>query len=137
MIWKLKAVNSTLAIAYSDCIEVLQGALENTIQITQDEICQWKEATWKAEQLEEQHRAIVAEEARKWKQEEDDRKLAAEVAVKKEWEVLLQRVKDLAASDLELLAEAGITACIKYSIPKSILIYIIVHNLPSCCKWPM
>jgi hypothetical protein len=74
---------------------------------------------------------------RKRKQEEDDRKLAVEVAIKKEWEVLLQRVKDLAASDLELLAEVGITACIKYSIPKSIIIYIIVHNLPSCCKWPM
>ena len=137
MIQKLKAVNSTLAIAYSDHIEVLREALEKTIEITQDAIRQRKEAAWKVEQLEEQHQAMVAEEVRKRKQEEDDRKLAVEAAIKQEQEVLLQKVKDLAASDPQLLAEAGITACIKYFIPKSILIYIIVHNLPSCCKWPM
>jgi hypothetical protein len=118
MIRKLKAVDGTLAAAYSDRIEVLQEALEKTIQVTQDAICQH-------------------EEVRKQKQEEDDRKLAAEAVIQKEWEELLQKVKDLAASDPQLLAEVGITACIKFSIPKSILIYIIAHNLPSCCKWPM
>lgn len=121
MIRKLKAVDSTLAVAYSDRIEVLQEALEKIIQVTQDAIRQREEAAQKAEQLEEQRRAIVAEEARKRKQEEEDRKLAAEAAIKKEREVLLQKVKDLAASDPQLLAEAGITARIKCSIPKSIL----------------
>ncbi len=137
MIRKLKAVDGTLAAAYSDRIEVLQVAMEKTIQVTQDAIRQREEAARKAEQLEEQRRAIVAEEARKRKQEEDDRKLAAEAASKKEQEELLQKVKDLAASDPQLLAEAGITARIKLSIPKTILIYIIAHNLPGCCKWPM
>jgi len=107
MVRKLKAVKLELAELYHNRIMFLQDYIETHIQEFEAMMEQRRRDLFEAKRQEDEQRKMLAEQDHRWKQEEEEKRLAAEEAEKKVKEEFLQRVKEIATNNPELLAQVG------------------------------
>lgn len=107
MVRKLKAVNPELAELYHNRIMFLQDYIDTRIQEFKAMMEQRRRDLLKAKRQEDEQRKMLAEQDRRRKQEEEEKRLAVEEAEKKAKEEFLQRMKEIAANNPELLAQVG------------------------------
>lgn len=107
MVRKLKAVNPELAELYHNSIMFLQDYIDTRIQEFKAVMEQRRRDLLKVKRQEDEQRKMLAEQDRRWKQEEEEKRLAVEEAEKKAKEEFLQRMKEIAANNPELLAQVG------------------------------
>ena len=105
MVHKLKAVNPELAELYHNHIIFLQDYIETHIQEFEAMMEQRRCDLLEAKQQEDEQRKMVAEQYCRQKQEEEEERLAVEEAEKKAKEEFLQRVKEIAMNNPELLVQ--------------------------------
>jgi hypothetical protein len=107
IVCKLKAVNPELAEIYHNRIMFLQDHIETCIQEFEAMMEQRRRDLFEVKWQEDEQRKMLAEHDHRWKQEEEEKRLAVEEAEKKVKEEFLQRVKEIAANNLELLTQVG------------------------------
>src|SRR6202790_5156217 len=105
MVHKLKAVKPEPTELYHNHIMFLQDYIETRIQEFKAMMEQRRHDLFEAKRQEDEQRKMLAEQDRRWKQEEKEKRLAVEEAEKKAKEECLQRVKEIAANNLELLVQ--------------------------------
>jgi len=107
MVCKLKVVKPELTELYHNRIMFLQDYIETCIQEFEAMMEQRRRDLFEAKWQEDEQRKMLAEQDRRRKQEKEEKRLAVEEVEKKAKEEFLQRVKEIAANNPELLAQVG------------------------------
>lgn len=110
-------IDSDLAGSYDDHINILQESVEEQLVLYEDVLRRREEDQLERVHLEAQWRreATVQEERRR--KDEEEGRLAAELAVRKEKTALLARMKKLVAIEPEFLAEVGMVVSDRFPLP--------------------
>jgi hypothetical protein len=101
-----------LAASYYERIDLLQAFIEVELQLYRELVKRREDDRLEFERLEEERRRVAAELEEKRRQEEEQARLAAEETIRKERVMLIDKMKHLAATDPDLLAEVGIVVSI-------------------------